>query len=196
MAKKKSPEGYVLDFICEAGLLKRTIRSGWSVLGIAPCESVAEHSFRCALIGYCLAKMEKADTYKVLLMTLFGDMQEARISDLHKMAQGYLPAVAAENKAYADQIGPLPENIKDDLYSARQGYVLQQSKESLVARDADILECLIQAREYLEQGHAQAVKFTRQAPACLKTASARKLWALAKSSKLNDWWQDLSKFKR
>jgi putative hydrolase of HD superfamily len=41
----------ILNFISEAGMLKRVKRSGWSVLGIVNAESVAEHSFRCAVIN-------------------------------------------------------------------------------------------------------------------------------------------------
>ncbi|MDD5618601.1 MAG: HD domain-containing protein, partial [Candidatus Omnitrophica bacterium] len=79
----------LLEFISEAGILKRIKRSGWWVLGIKDPETVAEHSFRCAVIGYVISKMEKVSPYKVLMMTLFGDIQEARTSDLHKMAQRY-----------------------------------------------------------------------------------------------------------
>jgi len=65
----------IVDFIAEAGLLKRIARSGWWVIGIKDQESVADHCFRCAVLGFILAKMEKADPYKVLLMTLFnGDI--------------------------------------------------------------------------------------------------------------------------
>jgi putative hydrolase of HD superfamily len=70
MGSSIRPYQDILNFISEAGLLKRTPRSGWFVAGIKNPESVAEHSFRCAVIGYCLAKMEDADPYQVLLMTL------------------------------------------------------------------------------------------------------------------------------
>ena len=106
-SKQKNNETKVLlDFIAEAGLLKRVKRSGWWVLGIEGGESVADHSFRCAVIGYILAKMEGADPYKVLLMTLFNDIHEARISDLHKMAQRYINGKEGEDKALAEQIAP------------------------------------------------------------------------------------------
>ena len=85
-AARKKQEEAILELVCEAGLLKRVQRSGWWVLGIKNAESVAEHSFRCAVVGYVLAHMEQADAYKVLVMCLFGDMHEARITDLHKMA--------------------------------------------------------------------------------------------------------------
>jgi putative hydrolases of HD superfamily len=194
--KGKNQEKSVLNFICEAGLLKRTKRSGWSVLGIEPCESVAEHSFRCAVIGYCLAKMEGADPYEVLLMTLFGDIHEARIGDFHKMTQRYLEAPVIEDRAYGEQVEYLPAGLRKELLKARAGYRGQKNRESVIARDADILECLLQAKEYYEHGYLEAMKFTKKAPLFLKTAGARSLWKKAKTSKLNDWWESLSDFKR
>ena len=65
-----------------------------------------------------------------------------------------------------------------------------------MARDADILECLIQAKEYHEYGFKEAHKFMFKAPRFLKSKSARKLWALAKAKPLNEWWMRLSGFER
>ena len=186
----------VLDFVAEAGMLKNVCRSGWSVLGIENMESVAEHSFRCAIIGYLLAHMEDAAVDKVVLMTLFNDLQEARITDLHKMAQRYLNAEAAEEQAYFEQINALPAKIKEEMARLHKEYKEQKSRESIIARDADILECLIQAKEYYEQGHLKSDKFMRKAPQCLKTKSARSLWKAAKSQEVCDWWIKLSRFKR
>lgn len=186
----------LLSFISEAGMLKRVKRSGWWVLGIKHAESVAEHSFRCAVIGYVIAKMEGGDPYKVLLMTIFNDIHEARINDLHKMAQRYVDIKKAEDSAFDEQIKSLPSGLKDELGRVRKEYNKQKTKESVIARDADILECLIQAKEYSEYGFKQAVEFFKKAPRHLKTKSARQLWSLAKKTSLNDWWQELSKFKR
>lgn len=186
----------ILDFISEAGMLKRVQRSGWSVLGIKNMESVAEHSFRCAVIGYVIARMEKVFPYKVLLMTLFNDIHEARITDLHKMAQRYIDARSAENESFHEQIDCLPKEIKEELKDMREDYEGQNDKESVIARDADILECLIQAKEYYEHGYSEADKFMKDAAGFLKTESARELWDLARNIKLNDWWIKLSEFKR
>jgi len=186
----------ILNLVSEAGMLKRVPRSGWSVLGIKNAESVADHSFRCAVIGYALAHLENVAPYKVLLMTIFNDLHEARITDLHKMAQRYIDADMVEDKSYFEQISVLPKGMKSELSGARKEYKRQATKESIIARDADILECLIQAKEYLEQGFSGAVKFTKKAPRFLKTQSARKLWSLAKNMNLEDWWFGLSGFKR
>ena len=177
-------------------MLKRVQRSGWSVLGIKNSESVAEHSFRCAVIGYVLARLENVSPYKILLMTLLNDMHEARITDLHKMAQRYINAQTAEDKSFREQIGSLPKAMKVELTAIYKEYKAQNTKDSAIARDADILECLIQAREYQQQGILEAVKFMKKAPRFLKTKSARELWRLAKDLNPNDWWFRLSGFRR
>lgn len=186
----------VLDFISEAGMLKQVQRSGWSVLGIKNAETVADHSFRCAVIGYVLARMEGADPYKVLLMTLFNDIHESRIFDLHKMAQRYIDGKTAEDRSFNEQIGSLPKAMKDELVGAREEYNRQKTKEGVIARDADVLECLIQAREYQCYGFREAVKFMKKPPRFLRTKSAKELWMLAKSVDPNEWWFKLSIFTR
>jgi putative hydrolase of HD superfamily len=140
--------------------------------------------------------MEKVSPYKVLMMTLFGDIHEARISDLHKMAQRYLDYEKTEDKAFLEQVSVLPQFLKGELLGLRKEYRKQKSRESIIARDADILECLIQAKEYYEFGFKEAHKFMNKAPEHLRTRSAKRLWQLAKKMKLNDWWMRLSEFKR
>ena len=186
----------LVNLILEAGMLKRSQRSGWAVVGVNDAESVADHSFRCAIIGYLIAHTEEADPYKVLLMTLFGDIQEARMTDLHKMAHHYIDVRRAEDSAFADQIKPLKGKVKSELAGMHAEYRAQKSKESIIARDADILECLIQAREYSEQGFRQAATFMRKAPSFLKTKTARALWKEAQSMELNEWWLKVTRFQR
>ena len=186
----------VVNFVTEAGLLKRTKRSGWSVLGIDNAESVADHSFRCCVIGYLLAHMEKASCYKVMLMTLFNDIHESRITDLHKMAQRYIKSEKAEDKSFEEQINYLPKKIKGEMGGMRNEYRRQDTPESIIARDADILECLIQAKEYYDHGYKKALQFTKKAPSFLKTKSARALWNWTKKIDSDHWWLRLSEFKR
>jgi putative hydrolase of HD superfamily len=192
----KKQDKKIIDFISETGMLKRVRRSGWWVLGIKDAESVAEHSYRCAAIGYALSKMENVFGYKVLLMTLFNDLPEARINDLHKMAQRYVDFEKAEDKVFSEQINSLPKDIKEELSKLHAEYRSQKTKESIIARDADILECLIQAKEYYLHGYKEAVKFMKKAPQHLKTKSAKRLWYLAKKMQLNQWWERLSEFRR
>ena len=104
----------ILNFLAESGMLKRIKRSGWWMLGIPHEESVAEHSFRCAVIGYVLSKMEGVDPYRATVISLFADLPEARINDSHKVANQYLNTRQAEKKAFADQSEPLDTDISKE----------------------------------------------------------------------------------
>ncbi|MCK5579784.1 MAG: HD domain-containing protein [Candidatus Omnitrophica bacterium] len=195
---QKKPDEIVaaLDFFAEAGLLKRIKRSGWWVAGIDEPESVAEHSFRTAVMGFYLAYLEDVDPLKVISMTLFNDIHESRINDLHKMGHYYIDFKDAEKKVFKDQVENLDKKVKKALEGFRQDYDEQETKESIVARDADILECLIQAKEYYDHGHQGARLFFDKAPDYLKTKSARKMWQKIKKWDSSHWWQDIVKFER
>lgn len=188
--------GAALDFFAEAGLLKKVKRSGWWVAGIKDPESVADHCFRCAVIAYYLAHLEKVDPYKTLTMALFNDIHESRINDLHKMGHYYIDFKVAEKKVFKDQIKRLDVAVQSELSAFRREYDQQTSRESRLARDADILECLIQAKEYLQNGHSKAREFLNRAPAHLKSKSAQGMWNELKGWDSASWWQSLVKFER
>jgi len=185
-----------INLFAEIGLLKKIKRSGWWVAGIKDPESVAEHSFRCAMIGYYMAHLEKVDPYRVVLMTLFNDIHESRINDLHKMGHYYIDFKEAEKKVFKDQIKDLPKPIAEELRSLRREYDQQRTKASVVARDADILECLLQAKEYYDEGHSKAKKFFKKAPGYLKTKTAKGIWRGIKQWDSSAWWENVVKFER
>ena len=185
-----------LNFFAEAGLLKRVKRSGWWVAGIENPESVADHSFRTAVIGFYLAHLEGVDSHSVVTMTLFNDIHEARINDLHKMGHSYIDFKYAEKRVFRDQVKNIDKCVKGPLSDLRKEYDQQKTKASIVARDADILECLIQAKEYYDNGYDQAKHFFVKAPGFLKTKSAKKIWKKIKSWNSSSWWQNVVKFER
>ena len=199
MLKTKKNNGPMLsavNFFAEAVLLKKVKRSGWWVAGIKDPESVAEHCFRCAVMGYYMAHLEGVDPFKVVLMTLFNDIHESRINDLHKMGHYYINFKEAEKKVFKDQIRDLDLKIKKELEGLRRQYDGQMTKESLVARDADILECLLQAKEYYDSGFLKTKKFFKKSPGHLKTKTAKKLWAQIKRWDSTSWWGRVVKFER
>lgn len=195
MGKKDNLKN-IINFLAEAGQLKRVKRSGWWVAGIKDPESVAEHSFRCAVIGYILAKVEKVNPYKVLLMTLLNDIHEARINDLHKIGCRYINFKKAEGKVYKEQLKLLPEIIRAEFSSMRNDYDKQNSKEAIVARDADILECIMQAKEYSDFGFKQTKSFIVVGKKFLKTKGAKSLLKSIESWDYKEWWLHLKIFKR
>ena len=185
-----------VNLFAEAGLLKKIKRSGWWVAGIKDPESVADHSFRCAIIGYYMAHLEKVDPFKVMAMTLFNDIHEARINDLHKMGHHYIDFKEAEKKVFKDQVADLDEGVKEEMTALRREYDDQKTKASIVARDADILECLLQAKEYYDIGYLKTKKFFKTAPDHLKTKTAKAFWKRIEEWDSSRWWEDIVKFER
>jgi putative hydrolase of HD superfamily len=90
----------IANFLFEAGMLKRTPRTGFQFLG-SGAESVAEHIFRTSMIGYTLAQLdEEADAGRVVLLCLFHDIPEARTGDLNYVNKKYVKV--DERKAVED----------------------------------------------------------------------------------------------
>ena len=72
----------LVKFLEITGMLKRTPRAGWVDVGIYQPESVADHTFRTAVLCMLYADMEALDSLKLLRMALIHDLPEALIGDL------------------------------------------------------------------------------------------------------------------
>jgi len=179
------------QFLFEVGYLKKVRRSGWWLLGNKTPESVAEHSFRCAIIGYLLARSENVDAFRVVMMCLFHDVHEARTNDLHKIAQKYINLKEAGAKASQEQLELLKDSARKEVEGILGDLANQESRESIVAEDADILECAMQAREYQVQGYKDAVDWIERAKGRLKCESSKKLLSIMENSDPNEWWKKL-----
>ncbi len=140
-------------YLHELGQLKRVRRSGWWLAGVRDPESVAEHSFRVVAVAYFLARMEGADVAKTLAMAVFHDAAEARVNDPHRLAREYIEWSGVEAEVIDDQLRGLPGRLALDLRSLLGEGRDKKTLEACIVKDADRLECLLQAREYAEQGY-------------------------------------------
>ncbi|MBN1586672.1 MAG: HD domain-containing protein [Candidatus Omnitrophica bacterium] len=186
----------LLNFFAEAGALKNVRRSGWWLLGIKDGESVAEHSFRTALIGFVLAKLEGVELLPTVMMCLTNDLHESRINDLHKVGHRYIDFKSAERAAAKEQRELLPEDLASDFETWEKNLQEQNSPEAVVARDADLLECMLQGKEYVDRGYKKADEWMLRPYALLKTESAKKLGRALRDWDSQTWWQHLKKLER
>ena len=185
----------VAKFIFEVGTLKR-IKRGWlKSEGVSNPESVAEHTYRNAIVGYVLAKLENADVEKVIKMCLFHDIPEVRIGDIDKVAQRYIDKDEAELQAMKDQTENLPENIKSEICSVMLEFYEQKTKEAIIAKDADILELTFQAKEYADIGHHGCMYWIEKDGPLLKTDSAKKIFKEILTMNSTEWWKGLENLK-
>ncbi|RSS43219.1 HD family hydrolase [Streptomyces sp. WAC08241] len=173
-------------FIFEMGVLKNAKRTGWWFTGNNNPESIAEHSFRVGVIGAVLAMMEDVDPAQVALMCLFHDTQETRIGDIPHIGRRYIDA-ATNRTVTADQVSAAHPAVRAGVQRVVEEYEANDTPEAIVAKDADKLECLVQAVEYRAQGNTLVQDWIDTSLNSLKTASARALAEAALTMSPLEW---------
>ena len=173
----------IVNFLFEAGMLKKTPRTGYQFLGSGE-ESVAEHSFRTAIIGYVLSLEEKVDSHKTTLMCLFHDLHEARTGDHNYVNKKYVQV--DEDKAVEDLTGNIPfgQKIKELTMEFNDG----QTTEARIARDADQIDLILELKEQQDLGNKYASEWLYYAEKRLITESAKKLTREILETDSTEWW--------
>lgn len=156
-----------MKFFMEIGKLKNIERSGWIAEGVKNPESVADHSFRVALMVLVLGKDRKdIDLNKAVKMALVHDIAESQIGDIlvdwkikyHGEKAGRLKdnnrhGVTQEEKIRIEEEGM--ENLVSllgaggkeifDLWKEFEG---RKSKEAVFVKSVEVFEMLLQCFEY------------------------------------------------
>ena len=174
------------DFLYEIGVLKRYKRTGWSLVGVPAPESVADHTFRASIIASVIAGMEGADPQRAAFLALWHDSQETRITDIPHLTKSYVSASRNE-RITQDQVAALPPVVARMISAAVAEYEAGETLEARCARDADKLDCLLQAREYQEQGHANVQPWIDTSLAALVTPSAKQIAHEAMTQNTLSW---------
>lgn len=168
-------------FLHRAGRLKFAARTGWLDRGIPPeaAESVADHTFRTALLAW-LAADDGLDRDRVLKLALIHDLAEAVTGDLPPYNPALLLAEtdddarrafldrrhvrdearaaakrAAEAAAMAELLTGLPTALASELGALWQDLEDGTSPEARFVKQADKLETYLQSREYLADDPAR-----------------------------------------
>ena len=188
-------EERIANFLFEIGTMRKLIRAHRQpLLTDDLSDSIASHSFRVSIIGWFLAKKEKADPYKTVMMCLLHDAGEARSNDHNYIHKKYIKVF--EEEIDRDQLGTLPY---PDLFDLISEYQKRKSIEAVLAKDADLLDQVLLLREYEWQGNKEAGVWLRgkgrqRTNIQLKRLKSKTAKALGKSiSKGNpsDWWNNL-----
>lgn len=161
----------------EIGSLKLVPRSGWFKVGIKDPESVAEHTFRTAILAFVVVREETSDmdiALKAAFLGLIHDLHESRTLDLHKVAKRYT-SVDSE-KVTEEQMRALGVEEEVEDMKNLQHYV----------EDADKLELLLQAKEYSEQ-YPSAMLYANNLE--FESNAAKKLAERIRESDPR-WWLD------
>jgi putative hydrolase of HD superfamily len=192
---QKSEEQKIVDFIFEVGTMRKLARiHRQTLLTDDLSDNIAAHSYRAALIGWHLAKMEGVDSYKTVMMCLLHDTAETRSGDHNWVHKKYVKIF--EDEIVKDQLGSLPYGELNELASE---YHQRESKEAIIAKDADLLDQIFLLREYEWQGTKEAKvwlegkngKEGNDQGLHLHSESAKKVAKEAFSREPSAWWGDI-----
>jgi putative hydrolase of HD superfamily len=188
-------ERKIVDFLFEIGTMRKLARiHRQTLLTDDLSDNIATHSYRTAIIGWHLAKMEGADPYKTIMMCLFHDVPEARSGDHNWVHKKYVKIF--EDEIIKDQLGTLPYS---DIKETVDEYRVRESKEAVIAKDADLLDQILLLREYELQGNKEATnwlvgkdgKNINAQLANLRSESGKRLAEEAFHRSPSAWWSDI-----
>jgi 5'-deoxynucleotidase YfbR-like HD superfamily hydrolase len=174
------------NFLYEMGQLKNQPRSGWLMLGIPQPESVAEHSFRVAMVGVILAAIDGADIGRTAALAVFHDGHETRIGDVPSVGRAYVTTATPE-AVTAHQTHGMPELAADALQDLTAEYEADKTHEARLAHDADKIETLLQAIEYQAQGYTTD-GWRETSLAALRTDAGKQLAQAIGATSPHDWF--------
>ncbi len=107
--KTEDLEKKLVSFFFEIGTLRKILRSHrQTLLTDDLSDNIASHSFRVAMIGLFLAKLEKVDPFKVIVMCLLHDLEESRAGDQNWVHKKYVKVF--EEEIREGQLKPLPQS--------------------------------------------------------------------------------------
>jgi putative hydrolase of HD superfamily len=134
-----------------AGILKRIQRTGWIEVGVYQPESVADHTFRTALLCMLYADLEEIDTLKLLRMALIHDLPEALVGDLTPK-QKTEDTKRSEENAIFEILNLLPNLHRETFLAVWNEYKEGKTKEAKAVQQLDKIEMILQAKEYDKLG--------------------------------------------
>jgi putative hydrolase of HD superfamily len=159
----------LLRFFIVSGRLKSEMRRGWvKKLGMSHPESVADHSYRTALMAMVISDSRGLDTGRALRLALLHDLPEAIVGDAMPEERSGKLKTTVETKAMRELLRDVSPEVRSLYHDMWQEFVEGKTEEARLVRQLDKLEMAIQAWEYVKKEPRSA-------------ESAREMWATARA---------------
>ena len=176
---------HILNFLVEVNKLKEMRRTGWVLRKVRNPETIADHTFRVAFVGWLLAKEKNLNTKKTIKIAFSHDLCEVyagdvtpffyylnlpgeekerkkilmkwvRLSKKEKAKRGKMK-FEKERRGLLKLIKKIPLSFKKDILSSWLDYEKGLTKEGKFVKQVDKIETLIQAIEYFGPGKTPTI---------------------------------------
>lgn len=174
----------ILDFFIEIGKLKEKKRRGWVLRSVKNPETIADHTFRMAIMSWLLGEKKKLDINKIIKMSLIHDFCEVYGEDItpydkllpkdkrqwkkiinkwprlskKEKEKIFLEKYKKENETLKKLISKLPSNLKKEIRNLWIDYERGLTREGRFVRQVDRVENLLQALQYWKKGEQFAIE--------------------------------------
>jgi len=174
----------MLDFFRAAGRLKTVARQGWVDRGVPSPESVADHTFRSAIMAWVLGHAAGLDTVRLMKLALVHDLAESEVGDAtpyadvitndadfpesvrrwrelltpEQLAAAKQSKRRLETEAESRLSSLLPAELGAEVQELWTDYAERRTPDARFAAQIDKLEALLQAIEYRDAGHPSDVE--------------------------------------
>jgi len=175
----------LLSFVKAAESLKMIRRMGWVEAGIQRPESVADHSFACAVLAMILGDLKGLNADRMIRMALLHDLHESLTGDItpRQRRDTERRKKLLEDKAQERILSELPTPLKRKYGRLISDYRNQNSREAKLMRELDKLEMALQALQYQRSHSATKLsRLLRPATITVKDRDLRHLLSTAKRS--------------
>lgn len=169
----------LIEAYFELNHLKQLYRQGWLRRGIPPerCESVAEHVYGMAMLGWWIADAEfpELDRDKIVRMSLVHELGEIYVGDITP-GDRIDPAEKhrLEREALLKVVDKLPKGA--EYLALWEDFEQGQSPEARFVRQLDRLEMAFQAAAYRQQGFGPLEEFFATTDAALEDPRLRAIF--------------------
>ena len=166
-----------IDFLINAGRLKSLKRRGWVLRNVKNPESIADHTFRLALMAWLLGQEQGLNSAKLVKMALVHDLCEIYSGDAtpydsfagkskqelrqilkswprfpkEKKEKIFSRKYQKEKKGLEKLVAKLPLRSRSEIRSLWLDYEKGLTREGRFMRQIDKLENLLQALEYWQK---------------------------------------------
>ena|SRR3989338_1315278 len=195
MTKNSKTSRDLAMFLFEIGTLRKIVRAHrQALLTDDLSDNIASHSFRVALIGWSLAKLEGVNPYKVVMMCLLHDLGESRSGDQNWINKKFVKVF--DQEIGRAQLSRLPDSA--EAMNLLAEYEARKSTAAKVAKDADLVDQILLLKEYEWQGNQEAARWLQGSHKikALKTQSAKRVAREIMIQRPSNWWDGSSTSKR
>lgn len=176
-----------LNFLIEAGKLKRIKRKGWVLRKINNPETIAEHTFRMTIMAWLLCNRKKLDINKVIKMSLIHDLCEVCAGDTTPY-DGILPKDPKKRKKMLDKWLRISKKEKEKFFKAKYKKEDKALKKVIAELPANSKKEIANLWEDYEKGLTAEGRFVRQVDRVENLLQALEYWKQYKKFKMDSWW--------